>query len=370
MTAINIRETLALAIRNLASPQLKNEAQVKAAVILPVLRALGWDDTNPDTLLPEYPVPRGEGKGWVDYALLDQGEKHVFVEAKKLGGIDVSAETQLFEYAANEGVPILILTDGKRWDFYLSMAGGLPTERRFHRLELESEQDITEYEEFLLRHVERGCVLSGEARRNAESRRESNRKRERARKELLSVWNDLIKERGGLIQEYLQEEVKKSCGIEPEMDDVEQFLQKVNASAINRSKVEPVTERGLARSIPKSEGRASAGRTKIVGFAYRGEPTKTGTAKATLVEIVKRFVARDEEAMERFSHDTQGRNRALVSRVREDLYPNSPHLVEDHSVDLGGGWWLGTNLSAANVREHIRTACKVAGVSGLDLIER
>jgi len=367
---MDIHKSLEKAVKNLASGQLKNEAQVKSAVILPILRALGWDDANPHVLLPEYPVPRGGGKGWVDYALLGEGKPRVFVEAKRIGKIDVSAETQLFEYANNQGVPILILTDGKQWDFYLSMAEGLPSDRRFHRIELD-EREIPKHEEFLRKHVGRKFVLSGDARRNAESRRESNKEKDRARGELPNVWNALIKEPGGLIQECLQEEVKELCGIELDLDDVEKFLREMSASPSNPQKIQPATERGFTPSVSKSKEAASVGRTKIAGFTYLGEQVKTGTAKATLVEIVKRFVACDEELMERYSRETQSRHRALVSRDRKALYPpKSRHLIEDHSIDLGVGWWMGTNLSTVSIRDHIRTACKVAGISGVELIER
>lgn len=141
---MDLHKTLELAIDNLASNQLRNEAQVKSAVILPVLRALGWNDANPNSVLPEYEVPKEQSKGYVDYALLGRRGPLVFVEAKRIGGIDVNAETQLFKYAVNRGVPILILTDGRQWDFYLSMAAGIPQERRFYRLELDSKQNISE----------------------------------------------------------------------------------------------------------------------------------------------------------------------------------------------------------------------------------
>ena len=55
---------------------------------------------------------------------------------------------------------------------------------------------------------------------------------------------------------------------------------------------------------------------------------------------------------------------------RGDLYDKS-HL-EQYSVDLGNGWWMGTNLSSNDIRKHIVTACRVSGIrfgSQLTLIE-
>ena len=71
-------------------------------------------------------------------------------------------EEQLFGYASNRGVPLLVLTDGNRWDFYLSMAEGVPSERRFYRLELQLEHKIPEYVDFLDQHLRKRRVVSGD----------------------------------------------------------------------------------------------------------------------------------------------------------------------------------------------------------------
>ena len=65
-------------------------------------------------------------------------------------------------------------TDGNRWDFYLSMAEGVPSERRFYRLELQLEHKIPEYVDFLEQHLRKGRVVSGEARIVAEQRQRAS----------------------------------------------------------------------------------------------------------------------------------------------------------------------------------------------------
>lgn len=67
---MNLEQTIQVATSRLHSGGLDNEAQVKQAVILPILRALDWDDTDPESFRPEYSVHRGS----VDYALLDRGK--------------------------------------------------------------------------------------------------------------------------------------------------------------------------------------------------------------------------------------------------------------------------------------------------------
>ena len=150
------------------------EAQVKLAFIQPILRALDWDDSDPNEFDPEFPVPEGN----VDYALLRAPDSPlVFIEAKRPGGVDVKAEEQLFRYANNKGVPFLILTDGNLWDFYLSMAAGDPPDRQFYRVELTNEERISEYVESLEMYLRKNRVVSEDARRDAEQRLKSNRER-------------------------------------------------------------------------------------------------------------------------------------------------------------------------------------------------
>ena len=137
---MNVEQALRAGLERLKSNQLTNEAQVKQAVILPILRALGWDDTDPNEFVPELSVDYLDGgKGSVDYALHGMSPNRrplVFLEAKKLGSIGLDGEEQLFGYANNQGVPFLVLTDGNLWNFYLAMADGIPAERRVYRAEL------------------------------------------------------------------------------------------------------------------------------------------------------------------------------------------------------------------------------------------
>ena len=219
---MSLKEVLKNAVGYIRSGCLDNEAQVKQAVILPILRALDWDDANPAEFVPEFPVDSGR----VDYALHQAGgQTLVFIEAKRLGGADDEGEEQLFGYAVNKGVPFLILTDGNVWDFYLSMAAGAPGERRFYRAELKREERIPEYVEFLKTYLQKNCVVSGEARRAAEKRHESNREREKARKAIPRAWRTLLEAPEEMLCDLLAEEVESQCGTKPELDDVEEFFE-------------------------------------------------------------------------------------------------------------------------------------------------
>lgn len=102
-----------------------------------------------------------------------------------------------------------------------------------------------------------------------------------------------------------------------------------------------------------------------------GKEVNPGTAIGTLAEVLTIFGREDPNFMERFATKTVSRNRNLVARNRADLYEKS-HLLDSHSKELTNGWWLGSNLSTAQIRGHIKTACDVRGIefgNQLKLIE-
>ena len=363
---MNVEQALRTAIHRLDSGNLGNEAQVKQAAILPVLRALDWDDTDPESFRPEYSVPGGA----VDYALICHDKPLVFIEAKRTGNLHASGVDQVFRYANHQGVPFLVLTDGNRWDFYLSMAEGIPTERRFYRLELQLGHKIPEYVDFLKEHLSRDRVASGQARISAEKRHASNRERTRARKAIPAVWKYLLREPDETLRDLLAETVESECGTKPELDDIEAFLRGLPLPA------SPQTSRPSSPSpSPKPVTRppkSQSNKARIVGFEIGDKKVEAGSARGTLSALLIHFDREDPAFMENFFVASTTRSRRLVARDRSNLYDKS-HLADEHAVQLENGWWLGTNLSQQQIRTHIRTACSVARIEfgrELKLIER
>ena len=368
---MNLEEVIEAAIQRIRSESLENEAQVKQAVIVPILRALDWDDADPAEFVPEYSVDSGR----VDYALLGQkGAPLVFLEAKGIGRVDLAGEEQLFRYAVNKGVPFLILTDGDLWDFYLSMAAGVPAERRFYRAKLTREERVAEHARFLGRHLRKRCVVSGEARRAAEHLHESNQEREKAREAMPRVWRSMLARPDEMLRDLLMEQVASECGTMPEQDDVESFLKACLSGEVPEvpDAPAPATKSRPRKSSPEPQAATSRATGKITGYTFENRTVETGTAYRTLAEVLKEFHRRDPNFMERFADKTATRRRRLVARNRQDLYPYSPDLAEKMSLDLENGWWLGHNLNAETIRRRIKTACEIAGVqygSQLKLIE-
>lgn len=360
---MSLENVLRRAVQAIESGMLDNEAQVKLTVILPILRELGYDDTNPEQFVPEFSV----GDGRVDYAIKHHGKPLVFIEAKRLGNLTGVGEEQVFRYAAHQGVPFLILTDGAIWSFYLSMAAGPPADRRFYRMDLRNKENIRRHAEFFNKYLDKTAVFSKTAKRDAEKLHESTIERERAQNTIPRVWQKLLSAPDDLLRDLLVEAVENDCGTKPELDHVEEFLLNQISPDNRQHATDAVAHAPVPAPVRQGRANAEALRPRrairrIVGFELDGKEYSTGKSIQTLIKIVNVFQGRDANFMERFAPLTVGRTRQLVARNREDLYEQA-HLVEGYSTLLENGWWLGINYGTRGIKNHIRTACKVAGVT-------
>jgi hypothetical protein len=109
------------------------EQDTKAALIVPVLRALGWDTEDLEDVKLEY--KRLAGDNPVDYALFLLREPRLFIEAKALGVHldDHKWTSQILAYATVAGVEWVALTDGNEWRIYNSHAT-VPVEQKLFRV--------------------------------------------------------------------------------------------------------------------------------------------------------------------------------------------------------------------------------------------
>ena len=97
-----------------------NEATTQQYVVLPILRALGWNDTHLAAMevLPEYQVETGRA----DYALdIKHSESPVvLIECKRWNEPITRHEEQICFYAYSGDIPLALITNGRHWRFYLS----------------------------------------------------------------------------------------------------------------------------------------------------------------------------------------------------------------------------------------------------------
>ena len=356
---MNIEEALTRVSGLISSGKLDNvnEALISQTVIVPTLSALDWDACDPSEFIPQYTV----GGGRVDYALCRaDGNPLVFVEAKRLRGADISGEEQLFRYAYGQGAQLLILTDGGVWDFYLSMAEGIPAERRFGTVDLRDGGRILKHAQFFESHLRKDRVLSGEALDLAKKTLTDKKMINKAKRKIPGAWKTLLESANEALCNALMDAVEEDCQMRPDIDDVSEFLRQQVAAGGQTP--EPTTTSGAARpgSLPPSA-------KKIVGYVLNGRPVDVNVGNRTLAEVLKEFHRRDSEFMPKFAARTARPRRRLVSRDREDLYSDRGLL--GYSVKLDDGWWMGTNLNNVSIGNHIRTACEIAGVQfGVDLV--
>lgn len=100
--------------------KISNEESTKHALVIPFIKALGYDPYDLDDVNPEFTADFAEKEGEkVDYALLHEGKPAVLIECKTAGG-DLSTDhaEQLFRYFQFTEARFSLLTNGVRYRFF------------------------------------------------------------------------------------------------------------------------------------------------------------------------------------------------------------------------------------------------------------
>jgi len=239
MDTHKLRELLDTIRQKLAQGRYPNETAVREAIVLPVLQLLGWDILDPFAVRREYPV----GGRKVDYGLfVHPSAPDLLIEVKAVGLI-VGGDKQLFEYAFHEGVPMVLLTDGKEWSFYLPAGQGSYDDRRVYKLDI-LERDPTECCRALSRYLAFERVRQKEAIADARSDYETAARERTAADTLQAAWRKLVEEPDGLLIDLLVEKTQALCGYAPTREQVEAFLTGTNPTRLAQARQLPA--RGVA----------------------------------------------------------------------------------------------------------------------------
>lgn len=357
----NLEETLKDAVQHIRSGVLQHEAQVKQSVIVPILRGLDWDDTNPREFVPEFPLANGMGR--LDALCRANHDPVVFLKAKRPGSADSRVEEQRLGYTANKDIPFLIITDGNIWNFYLSTAAGVPYEQ-FYRMELQREEEIPAYTEFLDKHLRKSSVLTEETRRSAENLLASEQRRRQASGAIPRVWRSLLESQDEILCDRLAEGVQSDCGIRPKLDDVEEFLR-TQSSSTKQQQPALVTP-DFPPDRPVSHKPSSG---NFIGYTFGGEAYPCKSALEVLAKVLIHFHRLDPGFMARYAPATVHQTMSpivLVAQAPGELCGRNGDLC--NSENLGIGWWMRTLPNKTSIRRYIEVACKVAGVRfGTDL---
>lgn len=135
----NLREKI-----HLYRDRAPNEQNTKAALIDPVLRALGWNMEDLDEVQREYKPKAADNP--VDYALLILRTPRLFVEAKALTENldDRRWASQIMGYASVAGVEWVVLTNGNEYRIYNAHAPVPVEEKLFRTVRLTDAQATAE----------------------------------------------------------------------------------------------------------------------------------------------------------------------------------------------------------------------------------
>lgn len=333
-----------------------SEAAVSQGILLPALHELGWPVFDTSVVVPEFSV---EGRR-VDFALCHPALRpSVFIEVKKVG-VSEGADRQLFEYAFHSGVPMAVLTDGQEWSFYLPGEQGRYDERRVYKLDL-LEREIEEAVNRLERYLKYERVCSGEALRAARADYQNVARGREIEAALPRAWTSLLEEPDSLLLELLAEKVEDFCGYKPDLDLCSEFLKKskchldeVSAYSTQLHQQTPM------RRVPENQERISRTRTTDdFSFVFEGKTYKAGSAREVMVRVFQLLAEADAGFLDRFASRKHGKKRRYIARDRQELYPGRPDLVEEHSIEIVPGWWMGTNYSRRNIQQILDLALEV-----------
>ncbi|MCX7963565.1 MAG: hypothetical protein N2644_03645 [Candidatus Sumerlaea chitinivorans] len=340
----------------------KTEAEVRQGIVLRALDELDWPIFNTEVVVPEYNV----GGHPLDCALQrpKQQRPDVFLEVTRPESADLT-HPQLFEYASRKGVPLVVVTNGREWNFYLPDETGRYNEWRVLKLdllELDPEQSAHRLERYL--HFDRVC--SGEAFVAAREDYQNEARKRSIQSTLPQAWRALLEEPDSLLLELLAEKVRDLCGYHPTLYECNEFVSHL----LQQGWATPPPYLAASQPVvprpprPTRTRRASGSRTCT--FVFRGQTNSARSAADLMRQVFALLAQEDPEFLERFaarqelSLGSRKRKRRYLARNKYDLYPGHPDRAERASVEVVPGWWLGTNLNNVEKQKIINEALSVA----------
>lgn len=99
---------------------LLTEEAAKNALVMPFIRALGYDPFNPSEVVPEFTADVGTKKGEkVDYAICSPDGLSILIECKPAHGeLRIEHASQLYRYFTTTDARVAILTNGVTYKFF------------------------------------------------------------------------------------------------------------------------------------------------------------------------------------------------------------------------------------------------------------
>lgn len=107
---------------NKLKDNIETEEATKTSIIMPFFQVLGYDIFNPNEFLPEFTADVGIKKGEkVDFAIVQNGQPIILIEAKSINQNLDKHDSQLFRYFGTTSAKFSILTNGITYKFYTDL---------------------------------------------------------------------------------------------------------------------------------------------------------------------------------------------------------------------------------------------------------
>ena len=283
---MTLKEHIEDIAKSLEQGMFPNKTEVCDKIVHRILDILNWPRYDHGIRLREYDLSGLR----VDFALCHPAsEPQVFIEVKRIGNID-GAEDQLFGYASRENVPIAVLTDGRKWQFFYPSGLGNYDKRKVDELDMK-EGDSEENAELFNRYLSYEAIRTGEAAEAIQGKYEDLSKQRQIEKHLPDAWKNLVENGDELLLELVAEATKELCSHSPTNEQVLAFLKTLER------KTEPPIAPSLKReNFTKSSHRIPGMKGKLLSgpqdFIVKG---KRIFLSAQQVEELKTIYKEDRE---------------------------------------------------------------------------
>jgi hypothetical protein len=356
---MDLIQAISIIRERIADPRYQSEGAVRELIILPILRELGWDETNPDVVVRDVDLSGQR----VDYGLAVRPTRPSILVRVKRNDRGGGQDRQLLEYASNDGIPMVCITTGREWDFYLPGEQGPYEERRLYKLDL-VEREPRDSASVLERYAGFSRVKSAAAIDDAKREfREASQQR-LAAQSIPKAWREIVEEPDELLIELMAERTESICGYRPDADEIEKFLvEQVRGSNRGPASAPKAGEEAGRRAV------GSQGQPGPLKIEYRilGESHSAPNAIEALVEILHILGKRQSDFWLKLAPLARLRKRTHLARSRHEIFPDRPDL-EQYTREIVPGWWLNTNISNTTKKRLLEAAWGAASLRfGRDL---
>ena len=375
---MSLLETIEKARRLIQSGSLQNEQQVILAIIMPVLRDLGWDTAEPEQVVPEFTI----GTGRVDYALLGtNGTPLVLIEAKAHHKIRESSIDQLFRYAYGAGAGIIVLTDGQKWQLYLAQKTGVVAgDRLFCHLDLSNTSTET-CEKALGRYLGRDNVLEHKAFRYAnvdfdervqvaEKEKQEKQERDKLRTLLPNIWEELKQDRTSPLYELMSRAIA-NAGLKGYPEVLAEFISRLGPGQGPSTQSSYVADKPPNPPLGVADSSSHPPRKSWIGYTLFGQRKNTNSGVDTLVEVFNEFIKNDLHFVSKLRSSQPGWWSGSINFIAdkpEDVFITRPDS-KPSPKRLINGQYINIKLGFVAIEDRIKRAAEVLKIQyGVDLV--